>query len=139
MQLSVTELKATGLHKTIEFLKRKKAYTIIATLADDIAATALKVENNNIANGHSDNKDTIDKGSSRPVVVVNTGSKRTREETDNAAKPEGPVKKPSVAAPKPVTGNGSSTFASTMKSVSANAPVKSTAPPPSIPSTTASA
>ncbi|KAF8456423.1 hypothetical protein BDZ91DRAFT_527444 [Kalaharituber pfeilii] len=102
MNLSTTELKATALHKTIEFLRRKKAYSTIAELAEQVLTQAEKLEQQNSPNGVNVAEEGVDSPDkslvAKPSSATNAGVKRNRDEADNGGKADGAVKKPSVAA-----------------------------------------
>lgn len=105
MNLSTTDLKATALHKTIEFLRRKKQQSSIAELADQVLIHAEQVEQRNIANGivpADDSTDSTEKPS-KSNTSTNAGVKRNRDDADNGGKADGAVKKPTMALAKPAS------------------------------------
>ena len=102
MNLSTTELKATALHKTIEFLRRKKTHATISELADQVLTQAEKLEWQSVANGvgGEENSEMGEKSTSTKTSnPTNAGVKRIRDDADNGGKADGAVKKPSTTVP----------------------------------------
>lgn len=125
MNLSTTELKETALHKTIEFLRRKKTHPTISELADQVLTQAEKLEWQNVANGTGGGDESSEMGeksaSTKTSNSTNTGVKRIRDDADNGGKADGAVKKPSTIVPlKPAS-------ASTSSKISISSAVKPTA------------
>lgn len=103
MNLSTTELKETALHKTIEFLRRKKTHATISELADQVLTQAEKLEWQNVANGAGGGDESSEMGekstSTKTSNFTNAGVKRIRDDADNGGKADGAVKKPSTTIP----------------------------------------
>ncbi|KAI5811732.1 hypothetical protein DFH27DRAFT_605840 [Peziza echinospora] len=103
MALSTSELQATALLKTVEFLRRRKTYATISDLAEQVIDNAEKLEQQyaaaNATGEKKESPSTEDKSLTKPVGAGNAGVKRSREEADNGGKADGSVKKASVAAP----------------------------------------